>query len=102
VETSVQEQVRLLSYVDAFEGLPETEPIDLAHRSLDGYEYSEREPIFEPEADCESVYVLERGRIHVTRGDGPGSRATLDVLRSSTIFGALDPGPRGRAPGRRP
>ncbi len=29
--------------------------------------------------------------MHVTRGDGPGSRATLEVLHSGTIFGALDP-----------
>lgn len=89
---SVQEQARLLSYVDAFEVLPEAELVDLAHRTLDDYEYGEREPIFEPEDGCESVYVLKRGRIHVTRGDEPGSRATLEVLRSGAIFGALDPG----------
>ena len=88
---SVQEQARLLSYVDAFEGLPEGELLDLARRTIDDYEYGEREPIFGPEDDCENVYVLKRGRVHVTRGDGPGSRATLDVLRSGSIFGTLDP-----------
>lgn len=92
IEMSVQEQSRLLSYVDAFEGLPEGELASLVRRALDDYEYGEREPIFGPDDGCGSVYVLKRGRVHVTRGDGPGSRATLDVLRSGTIFGALDPG----------
>ena len=91
VEMSVREQARLLSYVDAFEGLPEEELVDLARKTLDDYEYGERAAIFGPEDGCENVYVLKRGRVHVTRGDGPGSRATLDVLRSGTVFGALDP-----------
>ncbi len=94
VEMSVREQARLLSYVNALEGLPEGELLSIAHVSLDDFEYGEREPIFGPDDDCESVYVLKRGRVHVTRGDGPGSRATLDVLRSGTIFGVLDPGAR--------
>ena len=34
--------------------------------------------------------MLKRGRVHLTRGDGPGSRATLDVLRSGSVFGTLD------------
>lgn len=91
VEMSVREQARLLSYVGAFEDLPEAELVDLAHRTLDDYEYGERETIFGPDDGCETVYVLKRGRVHVTRGDGPGSRATLEVLRSGAIFGALDP-----------
>ena len=91
VEMSVREQARLLSYVDAFEGLPEKELVKLARRTLDDYEYGERASIFDPEDGCENVYVLKRGRVHVTRGHGPGSRATLDVLRSGTVFGALDP-----------
>ncbi len=94
VEMSVREQARLLSYVDALEGLPEGELLSITHVSLDDFEYGEREPIFGPDDGCESVYVLKRGRVHVTRGDGPGSRATLDVLRSGTIFGVLDPGAR--------
>ena len=88
---SVREQARLLSYVDAFEGLSEEELAKLACRTLDDYEYGERARIFGPEDGCENVYVLKRGRVHVTRGHGPGSRATLEVLRSGTIFGALDP-----------
>ena len=89
---SVREQARLLSYVDAFEGLPEEEFVELARLTLDDYEYDDRAPIFGPEDGCENVYVLKRGRVHVTRGDGPGSKATLEVLRSGTVFGALDPG----------
>lgn len=91
IEMSEREQARLLSYVDAFEGLPEEELQELARRTLDDYEYDERTRIFGPEDTCENVYVLKRGRVHVSRGDGPGSRATLDVLRSGTVFGSLDP-----------
>lgn len=93
---SVREQARLLSYADAFERLPEGELLDLARRTIDDYEYGEGEPIFGPEDGCENVYVLKRGRVHLTRGAGPGSRATLEVLRSGSIFGTLDP----EAPGQ--
>lgn len=96
VEMSIREQARLLSYVDAFEGLPEGELLEIARATLDDYEYGERERIFGADDGCENVFVLKRGRVHVTRGEGPGSRATLDVLRSGTVFGRLDP----EAPGQ--
>ncbi|QIN79557.1 helix-turn-helix domain-containing protein [Rubrobacter marinus] len=91
VEMDVRGQARLLSYVDAFQELPEEELLALARRTLDDYEYDARTGIFGPEDGCENVYVLKRGRVHVTRGDGPGSRATLDVIRSGSVFGTLDP-----------
>ena len=84
----VDEQIRLLTLVDIFEPLSreEIEKINWRHlnTSVEG-----GETFYTPMDLCETLFVLQKGRVRIYRATPEGREFTLAVLQSGTVFGEM-------------
>src|ERR687897_747582 len=83
-----QEQIRLLTLVDIFEPLSreEIEEINWRHlnTSVEG-----GKTFYTPMDLCETLFVLQKGRVRIYRATPEGREFTLAVLQSGTVFGEM-------------
>jgi CRP/FNR family cyclic AMP-dependent transcriptional regulator len=83
-----EEQLRLLTLVDIFEPLSreEIEAIQWEHLNTT----VERGEIFYTPMDlCETLFVLQKGRIRIYRATPEGRELTVAVVESGTVFGEM-------------
>ena len=83
-----QEQIRLLTLVDIFEPLSrdEIEAIQWKHLNTS---VAEGEIFYTPMDLCETLFVLQRGRVRLYRATPQGREFTIAVVGSGTIFGEM-------------
>jgi CRP/FNR family transcriptional regulator len=86
---SRDEQLRLLSWVDIFEGLPEEELEELSRRCPDT-QIERNETFYTPDEHGERLFLLKEGRVQVHKED-PTNReaAPLKIVNEGTIFGDM-------------
>lgn len=86
---SLDEQLRLLSWVDIFEELPEEELEELSRRCPDT-QIEPDETFYTPHERGERLFLLKEGRVQVQKED-PASQeaAPLKVVNEGTIFGDM-------------
>ncbi len=83
-----EEQIRLLSLVDIFEPLSQEEIQAIKWENLNTT--VERGEIFYTPMDlCETLFVLQRGRVRIYRATPEGREFTVAVLESGTVFGEM-------------
>jgi CRP/FNR family transcriptional regulator len=83
-----EEQIKLLSLVDIFEPLAREEIEKIKWDNLNTS--IERGEIFYTPMDlCETLFVLQKGRIRLYRATPEGREFTLTVLQSGTVFGEM-------------
>jgi CRP/FNR family transcriptional regulator len=83
-----EEQIRLLSLVDIFEPLSREEIEEIKWDNLNTA--VERGEIFYTPMDlCETLFVLQRGRVRIYRATPEGREFTVAVLESGTVFGEM-------------
>jgi CRP/FNR family cyclic AMP-dependent transcriptional regulator len=83
-----EEQIKLLSLVDIFEPLSREEIEAIKWDNLNTS--IERGEIFYTPMDlCETLFVLQKGRIRIYRATPEGREFTLAVLQSGTVFGEM-------------
>src|SRR5215212_4845429 len=84
----VDEQIRLLTLVDIFEPLSreEIEKINWRHLNTS---VEEGETFYTPMDLCETLFVLQKGRVRIYRATPEGREFTLAVLQSGTVFGEM-------------
>jgi CRP/FNR family cyclic AMP-dependent transcriptional regulator len=83
-----EEQIKLLSLVDIFEPLSREEIEKIKWDNLNTT--VERGEIFYTPMDlCETLFVLQRGRIRIYRANPEGREFTVAVLESGTVFGEM-------------
>jgi CRP/FNR family transcriptional regulator, cyclic AMP receptor protein len=83
-----EEQIRLLSLVDIFEPLSREEIEEIKWDNLNTT--VERGGIFYTPMDlCETLFVLQRGRVRIYRATPEGREFTVAVLESGTVFGEM-------------
>src|ERR671920_818650 len=84
----VDEQIRLLTLVDIFEPLSreEIEKINWRHlnTSVEG-----GETFYTPMDLCETLFVLQKGRIRIYKATPEGREFTIAVVESGTVFGEM-------------
>ena len=83
-----EEQIKLLTLVDIFEPLSreEIEKINWKHLNTS----IERGEIFYTPMDlCETLFVLQRGRIRIYKATPEGREFTIAVVESGTVFGEM-------------
>src|SRR5215211_2595185 len=83
-----EERIKLLTLVDIFEPLSreEIEAIQWKHLNTT----VERDEIFFTPMDlCETLFVLQRGRVRIYRATPEGREFTVAVVESGTIFGEM-------------
>lgn len=86
---SLDDQVRLLSWVDIFEELPEDELEELSRRCPDT-EIEPEETFYTPQERGERLFLLKKGRVQVHKEDPTGQQAApLKVVNEGTIFGDM-------------
>jgi len=83
-----QEQVRLLRLIDIFEPLSqeEIERINWQHLNT---RLGPGEVFFTPMDLCETLFVLQSGRVRLYRATPSGREFTLAVLEAGTVFGEM-------------
>ena len=83
-----EEQIRLLSLVDIFEPLSreEIEAIQWEHLNTT---VEQGEIFFTPMDLCETLFVLQRGRIRLYRATPERREFTVAVVESGTVFGEM-------------
>jgi CRP/FNR family transcriptional regulator len=83
-----KEQIRLLTLVDIFEPLSrdEIEAIQWKHLNTS---VAAGETFYTPMDLCETLFVLQRGRVRLYRGTPQGREFTIAVIGSGTIFGEM-------------
>lgn len=82
------EQVRLLTLVDIFEPLSreEIEEINWKHLNTS---VEQGETFYTPVDLCETLFVLQKGRVRIYKTTPEGREFTVAVLDSGTIFGEM-------------
>jgi CRP/FNR family cyclic AMP-dependent transcriptional regulator len=83
-----EERVKLLSLVDIFEPLSrqEIEKINWEHLNTS---VERGETFFTPMDLCETLFILQKGRVRIYRATPEGREFTLAVLQSGTVFGEM-------------
>ncbi len=83
-----EEWVKLLSLVDIFEPLSrqEIEKINWEHLNTS---VERGETFFTPMDLCETLFILQKGRVRIYRATPEGREFTLAVLQSGTVFGEM-------------
>ena len=82
------EQVRLLTLVDIFEPLSrdEIETIQWKHLNTS---VAKGETFYTPMDLCETLFVLQRGKVRLYRATPEGREFTIAVAGSGTVFGEM-------------
>ncbi len=83
-----EEWVKLLSLVDIFEPLSrqEIEKINWEHLNTS---VERGQTFFTPMDLCETLFILQKGRVRIYRATPEGREFTLAVLQSGTVFGEM-------------
>ncbi len=83
-----EEQIRLLTLVDIFEPLSreEIEAIQWKHLNTS---VEEGETFYTPMDLCETLFVLQKGRVRIYRATPDGREFTVAVVESGTVFGEM-------------
>jgi len=83
-----EEQIRLLTLVDIFEPLSreEIEAIQWKHLNTS---VEEGETFYTPMDLCETLFVLQKGRVRIYRATPEGREFTVAVVGSGTVFGEM-------------
>jgi CRP/FNR family transcriptional regulator, cyclic AMP receptor protein len=83
-----EEQIRLLSLVDIFEPLSREEIEAIKWDNLNTT-VEQGEIFYTPMDLCETLFVLQRGRVRIYRATPEGREFTVAVLESGTVFGEM-------------
>ena len=83
-----EEQIRLLSLVDIFEPLSREEIEEIKWDNLNTT-VEQGEIFFTPMDLCETLFVLQGGRVRIYRATPEGREFTVAVLESGTVFGEM-------------
>lgn len=83
-----EDRVRLLSLVDVFEPLSREEIDKINWQNLNT-RLEPGEVFYTPMDLCETLFVLQSGRVRVYRALPEGRELTLAVLESGTVFGEM-------------
>ncbi len=83
-----EEQIRLLSLVDIFEPLSREEIEAIKWDNLNTT-VEQGEIFYTPMDLCETLFVLQRGRVRIYRTTPEGREFTVSVLESGTVFGEM-------------
>jgi CRP/FNR family cyclic AMP-dependent transcriptional regulator len=83
-----EEQIRLLTLVDIFEPLSREEIEEINWRHLNT-SVGRGETFYTPMDLCETLFVLQKGRVRIYRATPEGREFTLAVLQSGTVFGEM-------------
>ncbi|HJQ29516.1 MAG TPA: cyclic nucleotide-binding domain-containing protein, partial [Rubrobacter sp.] len=83
-----EERIRLLTLVDIFEPLSrkEIEAIQWKHLNTS---VEEGETFYTPMDLCETLFVLQSGRVRIYRATPDGREFTVAVVGSGTVFGEM-------------
>ncbi len=83
-----EEQIRLLTLVDIFEPLSreEIEKINWKHFNTS---VEQGETFYTPMDLCETLFVLQKGRIRIYKATPEGREFTIAVVESGTVFGEM-------------
>jgi CRP/FNR family cyclic AMP-dependent transcriptional regulator len=83
-----EEEIKLLTLVDIFEPLSrrEIEEIEWKHVNTS---VEEGETFYTPMDLCETLFVLQRGRVRIFRATPEGREFTIAVIGSETVFGEM-------------
>src|SRR5215213_11786521 len=83
-----EEQIKLLTLVDIFEPLSreEIEKINWKHLNTS---IERGETFYTPMDLCETLFVLQRGRIRIYKATPEGREFTIAVVESGTVFGEM-------------
>ena len=83
-----EEQIRLLTLVDIFEPLSreEIEKINWKHLNTS---VEQGETFYTPMDLCETLFVLQKGRIRIYKATPEGREFTIAVVESGTAFGEM-------------
>src|ERR671917_1923713 len=83
-----EDRIKLLPLVDILEPLSreEIEKINWRHLNTS---VDEGETFYTPMDLCETLFVLQRGRVRLYRATPEGREFTLAVLQSGTVFGEM-------------
>jgi CRP/FNR family transcriptional regulator, cyclic AMP receptor protein len=83
-----EEQIRLLTLVDIFEPLSreEIEKINWKHLNTS---VEQGETFYTPMDLCETLFVLQKGRIRIYKATPEGREFTIAVVESGTVFGEM-------------
>jgi CRP/FNR family transcriptional regulator len=85
---SGEEQVRLLSLVDVFEPLSRAEIERIEWQNLNT-RVEAGETFYTPMDLCETLFVIQSGRVRLYRAVPEGRELTLAVLEAGTVFGEM-------------
>src|SRR5215210_7162107 len=83
-----EERIKLLTLVDIFEPLSREEIETITWDNLNT-SVEQGEIFFTPMDLCETLFVLQKGRIRLYRATPEGREFTLAVLQSGTVFGEM-------------
>ncbi len=83
-----EEQIKLLTLVDIFEPLSreEIEEINWKHLNTS---IEQGETFYTPMDLCETLFVLQRGRVRIYKATPEGREFTIAVVESGTVFGEM-------------
>jgi CRP/FNR family cyclic AMP-dependent transcriptional regulator len=83
-----EEQIKLLTLVDIFEPLSreEIEAIQWKHLNTN---VEEGETFYTPMDLCETLFVLQKGRVRIYRATPEGREFTVAVVGNGTVFGEM-------------
>src|SRR3712207_7094490 len=81
-----EEQIKLLTLVDIFEPLAREEIEEIKWDNLNT-SIKRGEIFYTPMDLCETLFVLQKGRIRLYRATPEGREFTLTMLQSGTVFG---------------
>ncbi len=85
---SAEEQIKLLSLVDVFEPLSREEIERIEWQNLNT-RVREGETFYTPMDLCETLFVIQSGRVRLYRAVPEGRELTLAVLEAGTVFGEM-------------
>jgi CRP/FNR family transcriptional regulator, cyclic AMP receptor protein len=83
-----EEQIRLLTLVDIFEPLSREEIEAIKWENLNTT-VEQGEIFYTPMDLCETLFVLQKGRVRIYRATPEGREFTVAVLESGTVFGEM-------------
>jgi CRP/FNR family transcriptional regulator, cyclic AMP receptor protein len=83
-----EEDIRLLSLVDIFEPLSSEEIEEIKWQNLNT-KVRPGEVFYTPMDLCETLFVLQSGRVRIYRALPEGRELTLAIIESGTVFGEM-------------
>jgi CRP/FNR family transcriptional regulator, cyclic AMP receptor protein len=83
-----EEKIKLLTLVDIFEPLSRAEIEEIQWKHLNT-SVEEGETFYTPVDLCETLFVIQKGRVRIYRATPDGREFTVAVLESGTVFGEM-------------